>query len=254
MFGSSINKPYGHIGGKRLLANEILNLFPNNYEEMIYVEPFFGGGSIYFKKDESYKEIINDLDKNIYILLKGLKKYDGNKISNDLNKLKKTKTEFNRILNYKPTNEYDKFIRLYYLKKNSFFTNSTHFNNRKINNIKRNNINIGNKYQERLKYTIILNEDYKKIIKKYDCKNTLFYLDPPYENSNKLYENYIIDFNELNYILNNLKGKFLLSINYNINFIKLFKNFKYKILKTKYANPLIGGQSRKINELIFMNY
>lgn len=33
---------------------------------MLYVEPFIGGGSLYFYKNKSIFEVINDLDNNIY--------------------------------------------------------------------------------------------------------------------------------------------------------------------------------------------
>jgi len=53
------------------------------------------------------------------------------------------------------------------------------------------------KYKERLKNTIIFSQDYKTIIKKYDSADTLFYLDPPYENSKDLYKNSEMDYNEM---------------------------------------------------------
>lgn len=244
-----IKKPFARIGGKKLLADEIVSLFPDNYEDMIFVEPFFGGGSIFFKKNPSIKEIINDKDKEIYILLKGLKKYDGNKISDDINKSPNDKEGFIRILNKIPNTEYEKFIKLLYLIKTSYYGKMKYFNK----NRKDNNINYGNKYQERLKNTIILNEDYKKVISKYDSKNTLFYFDPPYESSENIYKHYTIDYKEMNEILKKIKGKFFLSINFNPEFIKLFSTFKYKKLETKYTVPNIGGQIKKIEEFLFYN-
>jgi len=44
-----------------------------------------------------------------------------------------------------------------------------------------------NELKHRLKNTIILNKDYKKLIKEYDSPLTFFYLDPPYEESGNLY-------------------------------------------------------------------
>jgi len=116
-------------------------------------------------------------------------------------------------------------------------------------------ISLKSDYQERLKNTIILNEDYKKVIKKYDSENSLIYLDPPYEESDKShYDNPIIDYNELLDILSNIKGKFILSINNSKKIRDLFQNFKIKKIKTKYTNPLTGGQSKKITELLITNY
>ena len=77
---------------------------------MIYVEPFIGAGSIFFYKDPSEFEIINDLDKQPSILLKGFKKFDGAKISKDLRVY--TKELFNEIKASNPTSEYGKFKRI----------------------------------------------------------------------------------------------------------------------------------------------
>jgi hypothetical protein len=68
---------FGRIGGKSKLKKKIVDgFFPNNYENMSYVEAFVGGASIYFYKKPSIKEIINDKDSDVIELLKGFKKYD----------------------------------------------------------------------------------------------------------------------------------------------------------------------------------
>lgn len=108
-------------------------------------------------------------------------------------------------------------------------------------------------YYERMKNTKVFNKSYETIIKKFDSPNTIFYLDPPYEESEGLYKNPYIDYNKLATLLKNIKGKVLLSINYNKDFIKLFNFMNYKILKTRYTDPFKGGQNREVKELIFFN-
>lgn len=91
----------------------------------------------------------------------------------------------------------------------------------------RDKINKLNLYKERLKETIIHSEDYEEIIKRYDDKDTLFYLDPPYENGEKIFKGYSknIDYVQLRYICNNIKGYFILSLNSSDNIKTLFKDF-----------------------------
>ncbi len=40
---------------------------------MIYVEPFVGAGNLYFHKKPSNKEVLNDLDKDVMSVYKGIK-------------------------------------------------------------------------------------------------------------------------------------------------------------------------------------
>jgi len=102
-------------------------------------------------------------------------------------------------------------------------------------------------YYDNIKANYIIHTDYKEVIKIYDDINIFFYLDPPYLNKEYLYKNceYLNrDFHiELKDILNNIKGKFLLSYN-NHNFIKyLYKNF-----------DIIEIKDNKVDEILIKNY
>lgn len=54
--------PISYYGGKQSLVKDILPLFP---EHKIYVEPFFGGGAVYWSKEPVQCEIVNDVNMNI---------------------------------------------------------------------------------------------------------------------------------------------------------------------------------------------
>ena len=250
-----LNPIIGRIGGKSRLKKKIISMFPDNYENMIYCEPFVGGGSIFFYKNPSKKEVINDIDKNLIDVYKLFKKYEVNDIFNALKTLKRNKETFNYILNeYKPKTEFNRGIRLYYLFKVAFYNNINYGfgGGDRIENFSDRHIK---DYSYRLKNTIILNKDYSDIIKKYDSVNTFFYLDPPYENSKGLYDNYDISIHDIYNILKNIKGKFLLSYNNSAIAKELFKNYKIKYLKTKYTDPNRGGQpTRDKTEIIISNY
>jgi DNA adenine methylase len=62
--------PITYYGGKQKLVSLIL---PNIPQHTVYVEPFVGGGAIFFAKPPSYSEIINDLDSMIAIFYSVLK-------------------------------------------------------------------------------------------------------------------------------------------------------------------------------------
>lgn len=52
-------------GKKNSIAQWIISHFPHNYQEMTYLEPFFGSGCIFFRKERSAVETVNDLDNEI---------------------------------------------------------------------------------------------------------------------------------------------------------------------------------------------
>jgi len=52
-------------GKKNSIAQWIISHFPHDYQSMTYLEPFFGSGSVFFRKERSAIETINDLDNEI---------------------------------------------------------------------------------------------------------------------------------------------------------------------------------------------
>ena len=242
---------YCRIGSKYLMAEDIIIHFPDH---LIYVEPFIGGGGVYWKKEPSPAEIINDLDTDLindYKLIKTVST-DPTKYKQDLDTIQKQEA----FLNKKTISKEDKITEQIIRRCNGFGSQYIGKNNRvykasnpysKLRNIK--------DYKSRISKTIIKNEDYKKIIHDYDTDRTLFYLDPPYENSKGLYEEFSMDFVEMARILKNIKGKFILSINDSPYIRKVFKEFKIiqiKLKTTARKHSNLGGKDRI--ELLIMNF
>ena len=57
-----LKTPISYYGGKQNMLKHILTLVP---EHKIYIEPFFGGGSLFWAKEPAKCEVINDVNMNL---------------------------------------------------------------------------------------------------------------------------------------------------------------------------------------------
>lgn len=66
-----MRSPINWIGGKGVLAGKLVKLVPPKYNA--YVEPFFGGGSVFFRLPPAPLETVNDLDRAVVDFFKVLR-------------------------------------------------------------------------------------------------------------------------------------------------------------------------------------
>lgn len=239
------------VGSKRGIADKLISLIP---EHITYVEPFVGGGAVLFKKEPSEREVINDLDDELiktYRIAKRIKTFN---FREDINTLDKVKEFFLQPI--KTDEDYLTYQKIKYCNSFGSVGAKQTYDLFKPSNPYASLKDI-QKYKTRLENVKIHNLSYEKVIKKYDSKNTFFYLDPPYMSSSRLYNGHgNFDYNKLLNVLINIKGKFMLSINDDINLRELFKQFHIKSLfvssKSGTDKITIGGQHR--NEMIITNY
>ena len=237
------------IGGKVLLKKKIVDeYFPPSSSYKTYVEPFVGGGSIYFYKNkDGHKEVVNDLDPSIYELFKGFQRYASIKLADEVNG-DYTEEDFNDIKESTPSDDYGKFLKTYLLYKLSYFGKGESFGKPRIHTS-------FTQYKDRLENVDILNKDYKEVIKKYDSPSTFFYLDPPVRAQTGKFNFPAIDINEIADVCKSIKGKFLLSLAETNIKKDLFKGFTIVNIPTKYVQGRSkGGQSLEVKEYLIMNY
>ena len=106
-------------------------------------------------------------------------------------------------------------------------------------------------WKDASKDTKITNKEYGEIIHKYDRPDTFFFLDPPYENTNKTFgysEDTDFDFARLESLVRLIKGNFLMTINDSPNIHRLFKGFNIKPWKVK------TPWQKDRDELLISNY
>lgn len=211
---SAINSPFRYAGGKFYARKLILEHIPKH---SIYIEPFTGGGSIFFAKEKAQTNILNDIDLdliNVYQVIRDSpnelilflqKEY--HKENKELLKLiPKTDTDIHipakkEIHHYfkhffVPKNTFEKAGRWFYLNRTSY---SGIMNNNNMywgygdkysmtpKNWPRNIIRVS----EKLQGVALLSQDFEEIINSAP-DGALLFVDPPYFNADqdKFYSHY----------------------------------------------------------------
>lgn len=245
-------------GGKSKLAKKIVAELPPH---KIYVEPMVGGGSVYFAKPSAEREIISDSDGNLMTFYKALKKGKISRCNSTPNKKKLLKIRDKRRANKSLSP-----CEYLYLNKISFGGKGTSFDPNSLKKC------IGKmaktcgysskdqtKYADRLKKTRIERGDFRNSIKKYDSKDTVFYLDPPYAGtSTEGYTERDLQPEEVKKAVDKIKGKFILSYNDTKQNRKLFcsrnkRRYVCKKVETIYTLNNRGVHLPK-KELLIKNY
>jgi DNA adenine methylase len=246
-------------GGKFYLLNILYKFFPNNYRSLCYAEPFLGSGKVFFNKDKSKVEAINDKDDYIINAIRVIK-YKPDELKEYLSTFNvSSRSEFNRVknklINKNFIDDVEKaYCFLYYLNFSfgSFINGFKAGYSRSIySGAYSFKIRLIDLYKERLKNVYIENLDFKDFIKLYDSEHTFFYLDPPYYDIKGLYNYSFEEKNHLDLynILKNIKGKFLLSYN-DCDFIRdTYKDFNI------YSFDYFSRRSLKYyKEVLIYNY
>lgn len=238
---------FTRIGGKYNVRERIVKFFPPEYKT--YVEPFLGGGQVFLEVsgDPNKKYVVNDKLKDIYDIWKDLKDVNPEQMrSFDWSG---SKEKFNKLRDSSPKTPEERLYRNLYLSyysmggtRKSYTRKDTVRGQRFLSNIE--------KLQEIMKNVVVLNKDYKDVIKKYDSKDTLFYLDPPYTEKGHLYEGQSVDPKELAEVCRKIKGKFVLSYDISEAVKEAFQGFDFYRIKLPYTT----GEKKSKYEFIITNF
>lgn len=241
---------FKRVGGKSKSKDLIISKIP---EHRIYVEPFVGGGSVFFGKEPSDHEIINDLDTDIYNIYSDMKVVGSSMIRRQFDP---SRERFEELKASTTKNKSDRLFRNLYISLMSYSGNRSTYMGEKEEQLKKDS-EIGIKYKTdkwhvRLKDVHIENKDFKKVITKYDSSVTFFFLDPPYSenNPNWGYTNNVSPIDVYNAV-REIEGKFLITYDDTPEIRRIFKG--YKIVKFNVIYEL-SGQRTQGNELMIMNY
>lgn len=259
--------PFKCHGGKSYLAKWIIEQLPENYQEMIYLEPFCGGASVLLNKEPSQEEIINDLDENIITLFRIIR----DQCIQFLRKIKRIRykeTNFNAALKRADfPSDLHMAINEFILRRMSRggLKKAFAWSNRKRGgqpgeiNAWETIIDLIPEISQRLQNVIILNKPAIQLLKVFDEPNVLVYADPPYLHETRespdayTHEMLVDDHIALAEVLNNFKGKVLISGYPSRLYSKLYKNWRCE--KKKIANHASQQKVKPIKiELLWCNF
>ena len=214
-----LRPPLTYYGGKQQLCQTILQLIP---EHNLYCEPFLGGAAVFFGKEKSNVEVINDTNRELINFYKV--------VQNDFISLEKliritlhsrSQHEDAHVIYNNPHmfNEIKRAWAVWVLANqsvNSIIDNSWGYE-RKSDKMSLKTSNKREAFTEelaiRLQNVQVECADANYIIQSRDTENSFFYCDPPYIDSCQgHYDGYSqADYTLLLNTLSNIKGKFLLS-------------------------------------------
>jgi len=230
--------PLTWIGGKFYLLKHLNKLLDTKHK--IYVEVFGGAGHLLFFKEKSEIEVYNDIDDrltNFFEVIKDEKTFKKFKeIIKKINFNKKTFLMAKRNIS-KTNDKVMKAVYFFILNRLSYAGNcQSYAKSRKRRKSYENIINYNLDYaHNRLKDVIIENLDFRDCILKYDSKDTLLFIDPPYVKSKRIF-NYEID------------------IDRHLELLNLVKNCKSKVILCSDNNKLYDEKLKNWNKEIFENY
>lgn len=214
-----VKTPITYYGGKQNLVSTILPLIPNH---VTYTETFVGGGAVFWAKQRSEVEVINDNNREL------INFYEC--VQNDFVELEKlvrislhSRSMHNdAVVIYNNPHMFDRLKRawaVWVLASLSFSSKldgnfgydvTKNQTTKKLNSKK---LEFTIDLAERIQNVQIECTDALRVIRSRDYPDAFHYVDPPYFNSNcGHYDGYTIDdFENLLKLLSEVEGKFLLS-------------------------------------------
>jgi len=246
------------IGGKRRLAKRLLPMFPAH---SCYVEPFAGGAALYFLKQPSEVEVLNDINGELVNLYRVIKHHLGEFVQQFRWALISRQIyEWLKHQPPEPLTDIQRAARFFYMQKMGFggkVANRT-FGMATTSAPRLNLLRLEEELSAahlRLSRTYIEHLRWDECLRRYDRPHTLAYLDPPYWGT----EGYGVDFGLEQYALmadiaKSAKGKVIISVNDIPAMREAFAGLDMERVEISYT---VGGAKRSkavSGELIIRNF
>ncbi len=256
----NLKTPITWYGGKQMMLSHILPIIP---EHKTYVEPFFGGGAVFFSKQPVKCEIINDLNKEAINFYK-VASVKFSALYKEVSTTLHCHSSFQdaKVVYSNPHLFTDvKRAWSFYTMANQSY--SAGFSTFAFDRVGTTSLKVHNKrlsfneqIKERLENVTVECDDALKVITRYDNPEAFLYVDPPYFNSDcGHYGGYSQkDFTVLLELLATVKGKFLLSSYPSEILTAISKEHGWYSQRHEKTIAVTNKTSRKKIEVLTANY
>lgn len=219
-------------GSKWRIANWIVEHMPPHKS---YLEPFFGSGAVFFRKDPSRIETINDMDGDVVNLFRCIQK-DVGKLAGLIETVPYARQEYEEAFTKKDEDPYEKakrFLIRTWMGHGSRTCSRSGWKNDVAGRERSYAVNYWNRLPNwvmeiaaRLKEVQIENRPAIDVIKKFNRPNVLIYADPPYLlSTRKMKKQY----------------KYEMTDEEHIELLKALKNHSGPVILSGYDNPIYNA-------------
>lgn len=172
-------------GGKHDEIEEIMKYVPESYDT--YLEPFIGGGAVYFHINPK-KAVINDIHSELIAFYRSISQGKRLDIKKFMDDNKNEEVEYYKVRDKMDTStELEKAKQFYYLRK-TCFRGMLRYNSSGKMNIpygRYKTINYSDldneDYEKLLANTTILHGSFEEVFKNHNSPDNFMFLDPPYD-------------------------------------------------------------------------
>lgn len=251
-------------GGKSKYADYIINKMPKH---KVYVEPFGGAGHVIAKKTRIGHEVYNDIDGRVVnFIMQSIERTE--ELIYKCGQLPYSRQLYEKWRREEmPKDPFENAVRFFYLNRSAISKGNAEevpktgwrHSTTSSQNPAMGYVNAAKaikEFAERMQGVMIENIDFRTIIEKYDSSEALFYVDPPYVGREKFYAGGFTekDHRDLAELLNNVKGKVIISYYEDPLLDELYKNWEIDRFKT--FKQVVGGQNlgAEAEELLLMNF
>lgn len=253
--------PITYYGGKQLMLPHIL---PNIPEHQIYTEPFFGGGAVFFAKEPSTVEVINDMNGEVINFYRVLQ-MDFWKLNDMIQGTLHSRELYkDAMVVYERPHMFDPIRRAwaFWLCTNQAFSTKIgswgydKLGNSMVKRLATRKVDFTIALRSRMEYVQIENNDALTVIESRDHESAFHYVDPPYIGSNQgHYSGYTEGmYTDLLKLLSRVTGKFIQSSYHSEILADFVKRYQWHV--REFEKPVSVGtkKTKRKVEVLVANY